>query len=63
MSLNSNMDEVRSQFPILERVLPSGKKLIYLDNAATSQKPESVINAMNDYYTNYNSSLIINLLT
>jgi len=57
MSLNSNMEEVRSQFPILERVLPSGKKLIYLDNAATSQKPEAVINAMNDYYTNYNSNV------
>ena len=52
MNLISDMSEVRSQFPILERILPNGKKLIYLDNAATSQKPYFVINAMNEYYTN-----------
>lgn len=34
-----------------------GKKLVYLDNAATSQKPEVVINAMSDYYRQYNSNV------
>ncbi|MBJ99761.1 MAG: cysteine desulfurase [Euryarchaeota archaeon] len=57
MNLISDMSEVRSQFPILERILPNGKKLIYLDNAATSQKPYSVINAMNEYYSKYNSNV------
>tara|TARA_Y100000746_G_C15466619_1_gene434187 strand:- start:641 stop:1876 length:1236 start_codon:yes stop_codon:yes gene_type:complete len=57
MDLISDMSEARSQFPILERILPNGKKLIYLDNAATSQKPSSVIDAMNEYYTGYNSNV------
>ena len=57
MDLISDMNEARSQFPILERILPNGKKLIYLDNAATSQKPSSVIDAMNEYYTEYNSNV------
>ncbi|RAH16547.1 MAG: cysteine desulfurase [Methanobacteriota archaeon] len=57
MKLNSDLEEIRSQFPILERVLPNGKKLIYLDNAATSQKPECVINAMSDFYSRYNSNV------
>ena len=57
MNLISDMSEVRSQFPILERILPNGKKLIYLDNAATSQKPYFVINAMNEYYSKYNSNV------
>ncbi len=57
MVLNSDLNEIRSQFPILKRILPNGKPLIYLDNAATSQKPTSVIEAMTDYYTNYNSNV------
>ena len=57
MVLISDMSEARSQFPILERILPNGKKLIYLDNAATSQKPSSVIKAMSEYYTGYNSNV------
>lgn len=48
--------EVRSRFPILQRVV-NGKPLVYLDNAATSQKPDSVINAITDYYRNYNSNI------
>ena len=59
MALISDMSEARSQFPILERILPNGKKLIYLDNAATSQKPSSVIKAMNEYYTGYLSLIHI----
>lgn len=48
--------EVRSRFPLLQREV-NGKPLVYLDNAATSQKPESVIYAITDYYRNYNSNI------
>lgn len=48
--------EWRSQFPLLERQV-HGKALIYLDNAATTQKPNSVIEAINDYYKKYNSNI------
>ena len=41
-----DIDAIRADFPILERVLPNGKKLVYFDNAATSQKPQVVIDAM-----------------
>ena len=48
--------ELRKQFPILRREL-NGKPLVYFDNAATSQKPQSVINALVDYYTHYNANI------
>ena len=51
-----NLEKIRNDFPILNRQV-NGKKLVYLDNAATSQKPNSVINSLNDYYTNYNSNV------
>ncbi len=51
-----NLQQIRSDFPILERKLPNGKQLVYFDNAATSQKPKCVINAMTDYYEQYNSN-------
>lgn len=40
---------IRGQFPILAQEV-NGKPLVYLDNAATSQKPTAVIQAMDDYY-------------
>src|SRR6185312_13389399 len=47
---------IREDFPILrERV--HGKPLVYLDNAATSQKPKAVIDALVDYYTHYNANI------
>jgi cysteine desulfurase/selenocysteine lyase len=47
---------IREDFPILrERV--HGKPLVYLDNAATSQKPHAVIDALVDYYTHYNANI------
>ncbi len=52
-----NVEQIRSDFPILSRILPSGRKLVYLDNAATTQKPKVVINAMNHYYENINSNV------
>ncbi len=49
-------DSIRAQFPILHQIV-NGKPLIYLDNAATSQKPLAVINAIKDYYEQYNSNI------
>ena len=51
-----NIEKLRIDFPILKRKV-HGKQLIYLDNAATSQKPESVIDAVKDYYENYNANI------
>ena len=47
---------IREQFPILNREV-KGKPLVYLDNAATSQKPLQVINALRDYYQQYNANV------
>ena len=47
---------IREQFPILNREV-KGKPLVYLDNAATSQKPKMVIDALVDYYTGYNANI------
>ncbi len=49
-------DSIRAQFPILHQSV-NGKPLIYFDNAATSQKPLAVINAIKDYYEQYNSNI------
>ncbi len=49
-------DYMREQFPILQREV-NGYPLVYLDNAATTQKPQIVIDAMNDYYTNSNANV------
>ena len=48
--------ESRKDFPILSRKV-HGKRLVYLDNAATTQKPKQVIEAITDYYENYNSNV------
>lgn len=47
---------MRDQFPILQREV-NGYPLVYLDNAATTQKPKVVIDAMNDYYSNSNANV------
>ncbi|MDF1612313.1 cysteine desulfurase [Stygiobacter electus] len=51
-----NVEEVRNDFPILKREV-NGKPLVYLDNAATSQKPQSVIDAITQYYTYDNANI------
>jgi cysteine desulfurase/selenocysteine lyase len=51
-----NINKIRRDFPILSRKI-SGKKLVYFDNAATSQKPKSVISSMVDYYENHNANV------
>ena len=51
-----DIQRVREDFPILERKV-NGVPLVYLDNAATSQKPASVIKALVDYYEGYNANV------
>lgn len=51
-----DIDAIRQQFPILNREV-KGRPLIYFDNAATSQKPQSVIDALVNYYTKYNANV------
>lgn len=48
--------DLRQQFPILNRMV-KGKPLVYFDNAATSQKPQVVIDALTHYYTHYNANI------
>lgn len=52
-----NINEIRKDFPILERETANGKRVIYLDSTATSQKPLQVIEAMNDYYRRSNANI------
>ena len=49
-------DEVRADFPILDQTV-NGKPLIYFDNAATSQKPKAVLDALVDYYNQDNANV------
>jgi cysteine desulfurase / selenocysteine lyase len=51
-----NVKKVRRDFPILTR-MQDGKQLVYLDNAATSQKPQSVIDSISNYYLTYNANI------
>ena len=51
-----SVDEIRGDFPILNQQI-NGYPLVYLDNAATTQKPESVIDAISDYYRTINANV------
>jgi cysteine desulfurase/selenocysteine lyase len=50
-----DVEATRREFPIFTRTV-NGKPLVYLDSAATSQKPDAVIESMNDYYRRYNAN-------
>lgn len=52
-----DVERVRKDFPILDRTVHGGKPLVYLDSAATSQKPAQVTEALRDYYDRYNSNV------
>lgn len=52
-----DVSQVRADFPILDQDVREGFPLVYFDNAATSQKPVSVIDAMDDYYRRYNANV------
>lgn len=51
-----DIQNIRSQFPILNREI-NGKPLVYLDNAATSQKPKSVLDTLQKYYSETNANV------
>jgi cysteine desulfurase/selenocysteine lyase len=51
-----DVQKIRADFPILKRRV-NGYPLVYLDNAATSQKPQAVIDSIVDYYSNYNANI------
>jgi len=51
-----NIDKIRADFPILHQDI-NGKPLIYFDNAATTQKPKTVISAIKNYYEGYNANI------
>ena len=51
-----DVKKIREDFPILSRSV-YGKPLVYLDNAATSQKPRAVIQALVEYYEGYNANV------
>lgn len=50
-------ERIKADFPILGEALPSGQRLVYLDNAATTQKPASVIEASDAYYRHANANV------
>ena len=52
-----NVNEIRKDFPILQRETQPGTRLIYLDSTATSQKPLAVLNAMEGYYRSSNANI------
>lgn len=52
-----NVERVRADFPILSREIYPGVPLVYLDSAASSQKPRTVIEAMDDYYFDQNANV------
>ncbi|GAB2552397.1 SufS family cysteine desulfurase [Spirosoma aerophilum] len=51
-----DIQQIRRDFPILDQQV-NGRPLVYLDNAATNQKPTAVINALTDYYEGYNANI------
>lgn len=55
-NLMFSIEDIRKDFPILEQKV-HGRPLVYLDNAATSQTPKVVIDAIVDYYENYNANI------
>lgn len=56
LNITFDVEKIRQDFPILSRNI-GDKRLVYLDNAATTQKPNLVIDSIKNYYENYNSNI------
>lgn len=56
-SANERAAAIAAQFPILAKPTSRGKRLVYLDSAASSQKPQCVIDALVEYYSSYNANI------
>ena len=56
MSSGLNVSAIREDFPLLQQIV-NGKPLVYLDSAATSQKPEAVLAAMDEHYRKFNANI------
>lgn len=56
MTTTIDIEQLRKQFPILHQEV-NGRPLVYFDNAATTQKPKQVIDALSDYYNRYNANI------
>ncbi len=54
--MSIDIQQIRSQFPILSREI-NGQPLVYLDNGATSQKPQVVLDVLDEYYEKYNANV------
>ncbi|MET9020431.1 cysteine desulfurase [Actinopolymorpha sp. NPDC004070] len=52
-----DVERIRKDFPILERVMPGGRPLVYLDSGATSHKPRQVLDAERDFYEQHNAAV------
>jgi cysteine desulfurase / selenocysteine lyase len=52
-----DVERIRKDFPVLDRVVHGDKQLVYLDNAATSQKPRQVLETLADYYERHNANV------
>ena len=57
MYQKERFEKIKSDFPIFNRKIHTDQRLVYLDSAATSQKPEQVIQAMDDFYRNSNANI------
>ena len=56
MAMSLDVGKIKEDFPVLQRNI-NGKPLIYLDSANTSQKPASVMDAMENYYRKFNANV------
>jgi cysteine desulfurase / selenocysteine lyase len=52
-----DVERIRKDFPVLDRLVHGHLPLVYLDSAATSQKPRTVLDALDDYYTRHNANV------
>lgn len=55
--MTMDIQKIRADFPVLEREIKPGKRLVYLDSTATSQKPRQVIETMDTYYRRSNANI------